>query len=126
MKLKIKDLMNYSRSYEELSKEKMPVALAYKLSKISKEINEQIEFYQSQYNTYLQLYAEKNEDGTFKMNEQGNGFILQKDNIEEAQKKFAELDSYDFPIESVPISLNDLAGLDVSPEVMKGLLPFLE
>lgn len=126
MKVKFKDLMNFSRAYETFQNEIMPLSLAYSLSKLSEEVNKQIEFYQKQYNTYLQLYAEKNEDGTYKMNEQQNGFILKKDLLEEAQHKFAELDSYDFVIDQEKIPLDLLTDLKVSPQILSGLLPFIE
>ena len=42
--LKIKDLMDFNTTYQEIQNEKMSISLAYKLSRISKEIQNCIEF----------------------------------------------------------------------------------
>lgn len=124
--LKIKDLMDFNTAYQEIQNEKMSISLAYKLSRISKEIQNCIEFYQNRYNDYLETYAEKEEDGTFKMTANQNGFMLKYDTISEARESFKELDNYEFPITVEKIPLKALEKFTISPSALTGLLPFIE
>lgn len=124
MKLKITELVAFNESYEKIKNEKMSISLAYQLSQISKSVNEAFTFYQDKYNHYLSEYAETDENG-FKMNEQGTGFILKREKLEEARQKFKELDSYEFPIDAKKIPLLAFEG-SFSPSDLIGFLPFIE
>ena len=104
----------------------MPVSLAYDLSKLARETDENILFYQQKYNSYLEEYAEKDENGGFKFNLNKTGFLLKEETINEAQAKFNELDNFNFSINAPLISLSDLDSLHLSPATLNGLIPFLK
>lgn len=126
MKVKITDLVQFQNSYKEIQNEKMPINLAYSLSKIAKEVEENTLFYQQRYNSYLEDYAEKEENGDFKTNSDKTGFILKEETIKEAHAKFNELDKFEFIIEAPLIPLSKLESLQLSPSILEGLLPFIE
>jgi len=104
----------------------MPIALAYMLSKLARETDENIMFYQQKYNFYLEEYAEKDEKGGFKTNQNHSGFILKEETLKEAHAKFNELDNFEFSIEVPPISLSLFDSLQLSPSILEGLLPFIK
>lgn len=126
MKLTIKELTAFSKSYQEIKDEKMPLSLAYDLSKISKEVGECFEFYRDKYNQYLSLYAELDEEGHYKLNKDQTQFILKTSTILEAKEKFEELDKYEFSINVKKIPINCFEKINMSPQSLSGLLPFIE
>ena len=104
----------------------MPINLAYNLSKLARETDENILFYQQRYNAYLEEYAVKDENGGFKLNLDKTGFLLKDETIEEAHAKFNELNNFDFSIETPLISLSSFDSLQLSPAILNGLIPFLK
>ena len=126
MEVKITDLIQFSNVYKEIQNEKMPIEVAYKLSKLARETEENITFYQQKYNSYLDEYAEKDEDGNFKMNSAGTGFILKEETMKEAHEKFNELDNFEFSIVSPRISLSSFDSIQLSPSNLSGLMAFIE
>lgn len=126
MKLTIKELSSFITSYQNIKNEKMSVGLAFTLSKIFKEVQEAIEFYRDKYNQYLSLYALPDEQGGYKISEDGKKVLLKTETLIEAKDKFKELDNYEFTLNITKIPFNTLNELNISPEEISGLAPFIE
>lgn len=120
------ELISFTEAYQKISNEKMSLSAAFKLSQLFKKVNECIAFYQDKYTTYLQKYAETEEEGGYKMNPDKSGIVLKKDSLEEAQKAFRELDEYKFPLTYEKIPLSAFEDLQIAPSDLSGLLPFIE
>lgn len=125
MKLNFSQIQNFINSYEEIKNEKMPLSLAFSLSQIMKHANESMSFYQERYNTYLEEYAEKDEQG-FRITEDKKGIVLKKETIAEAHQKFRELDNWEFDFEIEKIPLSTFEKLELSPSDLLGFLPFID
>ena len=68
----------------------MPVKTAYRISKLQEAMKKEIEFYQEQYKKIVEEYAEKDEQGNYKvLNE--NNIKIQPDKIDEAASAINEL-----------------------------------
>ena len=126
MKIKFQTAAAFKESYTSIKDISMPFTLSFKLSRINKAIDECIEFYRENYNSLLNNYAEKNEDGTFKMREDGSSILLKKDTIEKARQRFSELDNSEFTIETIKIPFAEFETLVLPPDRLTGLLPFIE
>lgn len=126
MKIKFRDAAAFKESYTSIKEISMPFTLSFKLSRINKEVDECIEFYRNSYNSLLSQYAEKNEDGSFKMGEDNSSILLKKETIEEAHRKFYELDNSEFTIEITKVPITEFETLVLPPDTLTGLLPFIE
>lgn len=126
MKLKFFDLAAFMDAYQQIKDNSLPFSLAYQLSCISKEVNECIAFYRDQYNACLEQYAQKEENGTYKMSPDGSSILLKEETLSEARQKFFEIDNYEFPLNSKPIPIAAFETLNLSPSNLTGLLPFIE
>lgn len=126
MKLKFLDLAAFMDAYQQIKDNSLPFSLAYQLSCISKEVNECIAFYRDQYNSCLEKYAQKEENGTYKMSPDGSAILLKEETLSEARQKFFEIDNYEFPLNSKPIPITAFETLTLSPSNLTGLLPFIE
>jgi len=126
MTLKFFDLAAFTDAYQSIKDTSLPFALAYQLLSINKAVNDCIAFYRDQYNKLLEEYGMKNDDGTYKISEDGAAFLLKEETIQEARQKFFELDNSEFPIDVKPIPISALEKLNLSPSKLTGLLPFIE
>ena len=120
------ELISFTEAYQKVANEKMSLSAAFKLSQLSKKVSECIAFYQDKYTTYLQKYAEIEEEGGYKMNPDKSGIVLKKDSLEEAQKAFRELDEYKFPLTYEKIPLSAFENIQIAPSELSGLLLFID
>ena len=125
MKITFPQVQTFINSYEEIKDNKMPLPLAFALSRIAKQSGDCLNFYQEQYNIYLEQYAEKNEEG-YKLTENKKGIVLKKETINEAREKFKELDNWEFDIDIKKIPLSFFEKLELSPTDLMGFLPFID
>jgi len=126
MELNFQDIMSFMDSYRNIQNKEMPLNVAFQFSRFLNEAEKCISFYQDRYNSYLEQYAVKEQDGKFKMNEDQTGIVLKEDSISEAQQKFKELYDYKFPITLEKIPMSSLKELKLSPFTIKGLIPFIK
>ena len=125
MKITFPQVQTFINSYEEIKDNKMPLPLAFALSQIAKQSGDCLNFYQEQYNIYLEQYAEKDEEG-YKLTENKKGIVLKKETINEAREKFKELDNWEFDIDIKKIPLSSFEKLELSPTDLMGFLPFID
>lgn len=126
MTLKFFDLAAFTEVYQTIKDTSLPFTLSYQLLSINRAVNDCITFYRDQYNKLLEQYAQKNDDGTYKISEDGAAFLLKEETIQEARQKFFELDNSEFPIDVKPIPITAFETLNLSPSNLTGLLPFIE
>ena len=125
MKITFPQIQAFINSYEEVKDNKMPLSLAFALSRVAKQAADCLSFYQDRYNSYLEQYAEKDNEG-YKLTENKKGILLKKETISEAQEKFKELDNWEFEIDIKKIPLSLFEKLELSPSDLIGFLPFID
>ena len=59
MQVKMKEILGFSQFYEAIKDKKMPVKIAYKISRLTKDIQEHMNFYQENISKIINQYAEK-------------------------------------------------------------------
>ena len=87
MNLTFRDILGFNSNSQKLFSEKMPLACAYKLSKIQKILADEIEFYQKKYLEIIEEYGKKDENGKLMYSNDGQVVLLKEDKISEAQSK---------------------------------------
>lgn len=125
MKLTVLQMQNFMVSYQKIKDIKMPIFLAFDLSRVAKKIEYCLNFYKERYNACLEAYAEKDENG-YKLTEDQTGVILIKETLDEAHQKFKELDEWEVDFNIKPFPISKLEGFELSPSDLIGLLPFIE
>ena len=117
--------INFTNLYLELSSQKVPFALAYKLNKINQIAKEAFSFYNEKLTELLNEYGEKDEDGNLKQNEQG--FLLVPDTAAECHQKIKELQEVNWDIQNLYFSQKEeemFENLDLTLMQMEVLFPF--
>jgi hypothetical protein len=65
MKILVKQIIKFPAFYESVKTQKLPLKISYKLAKLSQTAANELEFYQSKFQEYLQLYTLKDAEGNF-------------------------------------------------------------
>ena len=118
--MRIQKILAMEEAIKNLKSKNLPIKTAYRLLKLAELVSNEAENYRNLFRQILDEYAEKKEDGSYVLSEDGTNVILKKDHIKEANEKVSELNQlevdvpYTFDLrefENLEISLEDLAPL---------------
>ena len=103
MNIKFQDIINFNINSQRLTKGELPLTCAYKLTKISKILAEEADFYQTEFFKIVDEYGEKDEKGNIKYSEDGTVVLIEPSKQKEAQEKINNLNNYGRDVKFVTI-----------------------
>ena len=120
LKMRIQKILAMEEAIKNLKSKNLPIKTAYRLLKLAELVSKEAENYRNLFRQILDEYAEKKEDGSYVLSEDGTNVIIQKDHIQDANQKVDELNKIDVEIpytfdikdfDNIEISLEELAPL---------------
>lgn len=124
MKIMNSTLITLEPVFNQMANQHLPVRTLYKLSKLSKTVSEEMEFYRDKMRSIIMEYAEKDEDGN-PTQENGNVKIV-PEKITDCNNEIGELLALEIELPDIVFSLDELEKLDLSLEDFNKLLPFID
>ena len=118
--MRIQKILAMEEAIKNLKSKNLPIKTAYRLLKLAELVSNEAENYRNLFRQILDEYAEKKEDGSYVLSEDGANVIIQKDHIQDANQKVDELNKIDVEIpytfdikdfDNIEISLEELATL---------------
>ena len=118
--MRIQKILTIEKAIKNLKSKNLPIKTAYRLLKLAELVSNEAENYRNLFRQILDEYAEKKEDGSYVLSEDGANVIIQKDHIQDANQKVDELNKIDVEIpytfdikdfDNIEISLEELAPL---------------
>ena len=118
--MRIQKILAMEEAIKNLKSKNLPIKTAYRLLKLAELVSNEAENYRNLFRQILDEYAEKKEDGSYVLSEDGANVIIQKDRIQDANQKVDELNKIDVEIpytfdiknfDNIEISLEELAPL---------------
>lgn len=118
--MRIQKILAMEEAINKLKTKNLPIKTAYRFLKLTTLVATEAENYRTLFRQILDEYAEKKEDGNFKLSDDGQSVILKKEYIQIANQKVQELNEmeveipYTFDIkefENIEVSLEELAPL---------------
>ena len=118
--MRIQKILAMEEAIKNLKSKNLPIKTAYRLLKLAELVSNEAENYRNLFRQILDEYAEKKEDGSYVLTEDGANVIIQKDHIQDANQKVDELNKIDVEIpytfdikdfDNIEISLEELAPL---------------
>ena len=118
--MRIQKILAMEEAIKNLKSKNLPIKTAYRLLKLAELVSNEAENYRNLFRQILDEYAEKKEDGSYVLSEDGANVIIQKDHIQDANQKVDELNKIDVEIpytfdikdfDNIEISLQELAPL---------------
>lgn len=129
MNIKFQDIINFNINSQKLAKGELPLTCAYKLTKISKILAEEADFYQTEFFKIVDEYGEKDEKGNIKYSEDGTVVLIEPSKQKEAQEKINNLNNMEIEVNIEPYLL-EFSDFDpdkkITMEEMSSLLPFMK
>ena len=119
-KMRIQKILAMEEAIKNLKSKNLPIKTAYRLLKLAELVSNEAENYRNLFRQILDEYAEKKENGSYVLSEDGANVIIQKDHIQDANQKVDELNKIDVEIpytfdikdfDNIEISLEELAPL---------------
>ena len=118
--MRIQKILAMEEAIKNLKSKNLPIKTAYRLLKLAELVSKEAENYRNLFRQILDEYAEKKEDGSYVLSEDGANVIIQKNHIQDANQKVDELNKIDVEIpytfdikdfDNIEISLEELAPL---------------
>ena len=126
MTLKMYQVVELPSTFEKIKSLKLPFKTAYRVTLLMQEIQKHVDFYQEEFRKLLLDYCRKDEDGNPVPTEDGQGVLLAEETMNEAYTKLAELRGLDVELPDTKLSVDDFGNIELSPEEMVALMPFIE
>ena len=124
--MKLIDKVAANRVLMEHVNDKLPVFIAYKLMKLLKGLEEDVNFYRTKMSEIIDEYAEKDPNGQA-LQSQNGGVIIQNGKVDECNAKSKELE--EMPVEDngdIKFALDELAPINFSINEMLSLECYIE
>ena len=126
MTLKMYAITDFPSFYQKVKSQRLPFKTSYKIALLANEVQKHIDFYQENFRNLLLEYSKKDENGNPLPTEDGQGVLLAEETMNEAYIKLAELRELDVELPDTKFSVDDFGDIELSPEEMVILMPFIE
>ena len=125
MIIKISELLNFPAFYAVAKSTKLPLKTSYKLSKLNAAIDTELEFYRTKLQEIVGEFGEKDENGNPIPTEDGQGIKLKPGCEQDCLVRISELAAIEVNLPDLIFSLDDFGTLELSPDEMAAILPFI-
>ena len=126
MTTKITTITNFPSLFTKVKSQKLPFKTSYKLTLLAQEIQKHVDFYQEQFRNLIMEYSKKDEQGNPLPTKDGQGVLLAEETMSEAYAKLSELHDIDVELPDIKFSVDDFDKVELSPEEMLVIMPFIE
>ena len=120
----IDKILAFEKLYPTLKELSLPIKTSYTLAKIHQTAAADVQFYQQKLFEIISKYGDKDEAGNLKQKED---FIpIKEESLKDCEKEMNELHNFDLPdYNNLKISLVDLGNIELTPDQLQSLLPFI-
>lgn len=126
MTTKIQQILNFSSFYSIASIHSLPIKTAYKLSRLSKAIAQEIEFYQTELNKIVTKYSLKDEQGNPVLTEDKKGFKVDPESQHQCANELDELSNLDVDLPDIKFNIEEFDSISLTQEEIIGIMPFID
>ena len=122
--MRIQKILAMEEAIKNLKSKNLPIKTAYRLLKLAELVSNEAENYRNLFRQILDEYAEKKEDGSYVLSEDGANVIIQKDHIQDANQKVDELNNIDVEI-PYTFNIKDFDNIEISLEELAPLMDLI-
>ena len=120
-------LINFRDNGDFFADTNLPLKGAYKINKIRKAVDKEMEFYSEKFQDIVNTYAKKDEEGNVVFSDDGSQILIQDGKIAECNDALDELQKLEVQIENYKLSLEDFGDdLECTPDELEAIMPFIE
>lgn len=123
--MKMYEILEIANLYESIKNVKMPLKTTYKFTKLIKQAEEEITFYQTKFQEIIENYGAK-ENGQFRLTADGSSIAIIPGKELECGEKISELRNIEVNIDNIKFSIEELGNLDISISELSCLMSLIE
>lgn len=126
MQITMNQILNFVTFYEAVKSQKLSIKTAYRLTKLAKAIEEEINFYREKLQTIIQEYGEVDENGQPIPTEDGNGVKLRPGTEMECNSAIQELYMMEITLPDITFDIEEFDNVELTTEEFTAILPFIK
>ena len=123
--MKMHEVLSLQDFYVAVKDSKLPLKTAYKLSRLMKRVEEEMQFYNQEFSKILDEYAKK-ENNNFVFSKDGTSIEIIPGKEEECNNKIIELKTLEIDLNNFSFTLDEFDGIDLTISEMNSLLPLIK
>lgn len=124
--MNIKSLQALDAIYPKIKTKTANVRLLYKMSKLMRQVAADLQFHNEHERALLDIYAQKNEDGSYKLTDAQDGVLIIPEKIQEFQEKYAELMNMDYNNYDFEFTFDELEALELTFDEFQAFISFIK
>lgn len=124
MKVTVREILEGQDTLQKLSHQPLPGRAAFQIGRLLKKLEEVLASYNEVRVQLIEKYANKNEDGTFEVND-NNEYQFTAENMQAYVSEINNVIADEVEVEARPINFKDIEKLEFTAAEMTFLEPFL-
>lgn len=126
MKLKMKEITNFTTFYEAVKDSKLSVRTAYRLTKLTKAIESELGFYRENLQAIINQYAQLDEEGKAIPTEDGSGVKLRPETEADCYEAIYELQDIEVELPDIKFTFADFENTQLTMAEINSAINFFE
>lgn len=126
MKLKMQQIIEFQKFYNNVKNIKLPLKTAYKLNKLITQINTESSFYQQKFSEIINEFGKRDENGELVYSSDKTSIEIEDARRDECLQKIEELQNLEVNISGIDFTIEELEGLNLTISEVECLMPFIK
>ena len=126
MKLKMQQIIEFQKFYNNVKNIKLPLKTAYKLNKLFIQANEELSFYQQKFAEIINNFGKRDENGELVYSSDKTSIEIEEARRDECLQKIEELQNLEVDINGIDFTIEELEGLNLTISEVECLMPFIK
>ena len=125
IKVKLNDIVNSTETFNKIMQQSFKGSLAFKIARLARELDKEMQTFNSERQKIIQKYGEKGENGELKVDENGN-VRFENSKIQEINDEFNSLLNTELEINADKLPIDSIDAFEITPQEMLGIEIFFE
>lgn len=126
IEIKLRQVIDSINVMQRISQRELPGRVAYNVAKLLRQIENEFNLFDDTRKKLLEKYADKNEDGTLKINEETNEYVLSTENLKSLTEEVNLLLDTTITLNANRIKITDISDLAFTPVEMAMIEEYIE
>ena len=126
MKLKMQQIIEFQKFYNNVKNIKLPLKTAYKLNKLFIQANEELSFYQQKFAEIINNFGKRDENGELVYSSDKTSIEIEETRRDEKNQKIEELQNLEVDINGIDFTIEELEGFNLTISEVECLMPFIK
>ena len=122
----LSNILSFPNFYNQIRSTSLPFKTTHKLTKLSKAVDEEIEFYREKMTELVEQYAQKDDEGNYVYINDGRDIAIIPEKIQECQMKIRELETMEIELPNITFSVEEFENTTLTVDELQPILPFIE